>query len=453
MPYEGQRAGKTGYVSFFEEELTRFLSECHYLKTSNPDAQSAVIAHKVAIKPVELTRKWLWASDGSRYVAAVQDGAPTTRVGYIKVSHVGFEWESYRQMQKHHTRYVDPFAISTLRDAIQTTVWMLPGSNIQYKHATTALQGFRLRLHELMRSRLNDGSASFYDTLFLLRGLSTKQTQAGLLFVRDCPQCGHRHEGAGISFSVYTEGVNCRNCGQPVFASDILGLHREFEEHGTNEMVFNRVMALLEVLMLAQRLESADYAETILFVDGLLGMYGESSWICRGLLRLYLKQKALAKAQGRSVPLVVGIAKTGQLMNHANAIYGDLEANDVLPLSLNYRRTVLHQAVDDPHRPFFSTRWGQEFIWRTGQGQPIVISVPFWTDEVDANRETIHEVDKYPELAEIIGGLNQLDCALYPSAFLPIVLAHEEASIAWEPGGRLLTEATRRALSAGEDRA
>jgi hypothetical protein len=443
--------------SQIKKELDSFLKNCHYLKVANPDDLAAIQPYKIHINPTPVNHKWLWASDGSRYIAAVQDGGPTTRVGYIKVSHVGFAWSDYTSLKPEKARFVNPFAISKLREAIKTSVWMLPGSNIKYKLATTAFQGFRVRLHELFQStKIEAHYPSLYHTLFSLRSYARrKPEEAQRLFVKECPQCYHRHEGDGLCFTPDSDGLPCAHCGQLIYPSDVLGLHKEFEEHGANDGLFTRAMSVLELFLLAQRWEYEkieEVAETIFFADGLLGVYGESAWLCKGMLQAYLKVRIKAKEKGLKPPLVIGIAKTGQLMNHAQAIVGDLLANDLIPLSLSYRRNILHQSVDDIHRPFFSSRWGQDFIWRSSQGMPVVLSVPFWTADMDTHGEKIHEAQNYPELPEILGALNSVDCALYPSAFLPIVLAHEEASIAWEPGGRLLTEATKRALLAGDDR-
>jgi hypothetical protein len=456
MPYIGQAASKISHSSFFEAELEKFLSHCNYLKTLTPEEHALAAAHKVHIEPTPMTRNWLWSSDGSRYVASVQDGAPTTRIGYIKVSQVGFTWSEYVNLLPINKRFVDPFAVAKLRDAIKSVMWMLPGSNIKYKNADTAYESFRLRLHELFLSTQLNDTTTLYDTLFLLRSSSQrrKEDTPGTLYIQECPQCHHKHDNGGICFHPTDNGLPCAHCGKNIYASDVLGFHLEFEEHGANEGLFTRVMSALELFLLAHRLysgrtEPSSISNSIFFYDGLLGMYGDCSWLCRGVLCLYHElRRDLIKLQ-LSPPLIVGIAKTGQLMKHAESILSDLGSNDVLPLSLSYRRTVLHQSVDDPRRPFFTSKWGQEFIWRTSAGQPVVLSIPYWTTDLESNRENIHKVENYPSLAEIIGALNSMDCALYPSSFIPVVIAHEEASISWEPGGRLLTEATKRALGAG----
>lgn len=457
MPYLGQRAGKTGHASFFEAELANFLSHCHYLKTLTPEEHAMAEAHKVHIEPSPMTREWLWASDGSRYIASVQDGAPTTRIGYLKVSQIGFAWKDYINLLPKTERFVDPFAVARLREAVKSIVWMLPGSNIKYKDCSSSFESFRLRLHELFLSTsLDENSPKLYQTLFNLRAHSKrrKEDTPQMLFIQECPQCHHKHESGGLCFKPTDNGLPCVNCGRNIYASDILGFHLEFEEHGANEGLFTRVMSVLEALLLTQRLQfnpdnPKALENSIFFFDGLLGLYGDCSWLCRGILSVYHDIRyQLIKLQCKP-PLIVGVAKSGQLMKHAEAIMGDLNTNDVLPLSLTYRRAILHQSVDDVRRPFFGSRWGQEFIWKTSQGQPVVLSLPFWTSDFDSHSETIHRVENYPELPEILGALNGMDCALYPSAFIPVVMAHEEASIAWEPGGRLLTEATKRALGAG----
>lgn len=456
MPYEGQRASKISHTTFFKEELEKFLSHCNYLKTLTDEEHSIVASHKVHIEPSQISRDWMWASDGSRYIASVYDGAPTTRVGYLKVSQIGFPFEDYKNLMPKNSRHVDPISVAKLKDAISSIVWMLPGSNIKYKSADSAYEGFRLRLHELFLStKINESSKSLYSTLFLLRKNSKKNKcdTENHLFIKECPQCHHKHEGDGICFKTTDDGLPCNHCGKYMYASDVLGLHLDFEEHGANESLFTRVMSVLEVMLLAQRLsdksEEDKLSKSIFFYDGLLSLYGDCSWVCHGLLDLYHKVRREFVFKSMGVPIIVGIAKTGQLMKHAEVIMKNLSVNDIVPISLNYRRIVLKQGVDDPRHSFFSGRWGQEFVWKTEQGKPVVISIPFWTGDFEANRETIHKVENYPELAEVIGVLAGMDCALYPSAFVPIVMAHEEASISWEPGGRLLTQATKRALGAG----
>jgi ribosomal protein S27E len=376
-------------------------------------------------------------------------------VGYIKVSHVGFAWADYQDLLSDQ-RFVDPLAVARLREAINTVVWMLPGSNIQYKSALTAREGFRLRLHELLqKTKISKSSISMYHSLFNLYALS-KGTKHSSIFIKECPECHHKHDDSGLCFSVDHDELVCAQCGRPIYASDILGFHQEFEEHGANDGLFTRIMSVLEALLLMQRWDTAMTsdpefaADTLFFYDGLLALYGECSWLCQGLLAGYHKLKGHLIKNGLKPPLVVGVSKTGQLMRHAEAILGDLSANDIVPISLEYRKTLLRQPIDDPQKSIFRSKWGQDFIWRTGQGKPIVFSLPFWTTDVLEHAATIHDASHYPELPEILGALNDMDCTLYPSAFIPIVLAHEEASISWEPGGRLLTEATKRALLSGQ---
>lgn len=451
MPYSGQRAAKTGHSSFFESELDSFLKNCHYLRTITADERAAVEAYKVHLTPTDMTRSKLWASDGSRYVAAVQDGAPTTRIGYIKVAHVGFEWADYLALMPTTDRFVDPFALARIKEALHTVVWMLPGSNVRYKDALTARQGFRFRLHELLSSTKIESLPPLYEALFTLRGLTNpSSTLIPHIHIKSCPECHHTFVGEGLAFDMSSDALTCPSCGQGIYPSDILGFHRDFEEHGSNEALFTRAMSALEALMLAQRLSNgadADLSETLFFFDGLLGVYGEASWLAQALLLQYHDVKKRLQTLGLRPPLIVGIAKTGQLMHHAQAILFELQANDVVPVSLRYREDVLHQRMDGHAHPF-NSKWGQDFIWRSGEGHPVVLSLPFDADVPQRDDDTLHDVSRYPDLPEILGALNTMNCNLYPSSFIPVVLAHEEASIAWEPGGRLLTEATKRALLA-----
>lgn len=453
MPYQRQRAAKTGHSSFFAEELEKFLGNCHYLKTLDSNEQSLVATFKTSVKPSKMSKNWMWASDGSRYIASVKDGAPTTRVGYIKVSHVGFSWEDFVEISSSSSRFVNPLAVANLRSAVKTIVWMLPGSNIRYKSATTARDGFRLRMHELLEStKISDDAFSLYETLFKIKDYATHGMKKELNFhLRECPECGHLHSGSGLMFNIDCLALPCENCGNYIYASDILGFHREYDEHGINDGVFTRIMSFLEIMMLARRLDGDEnkysfIADSIFFYDGLLAVYGESSWICKGMLELYLDVKKKIILKGQKPPIIVGIAKSGQLMRHAEAILGCLSPNDIVPLSLEYRRTILKHSIDNKQRPFFQSRWGQDFIWKTEKCQPIVLSLPFWTSDFHSHQDNIHLIENYPELSELLGALNSIDCSLFPSAFIPIVFAHEEASIAWEPGGRLLKEATYRAL-------
>lgn len=435
MPYDGQRAGKTGHTSFFDDELSLFLHNCHYLKYGERK-ENKIVTHAIKkVTPKLNPKSFIWSSDGSRYVSSVYGSAATTRVGFIKVSQVGFSWEDYYDLNPKKGRFVEPFSVSKLRESVNTVLWMLPGSNIKYGNAKTAKQGFRLRLHELME---RDG---FYEVLYQLKNEVAMQ---------GCPECGHRFDSK-IHFHD-SKTFHCPHCEMKVFASDTMGFHKTFEEYGTNEGLYTRMMSAIEAMLFVKKImieSPEDISKTVFIYDGILGMYGETQWMNEGLLKIFLKIKRSLINQGLPPPIVVGVSKTGQLMHHAIGLVKNMESNDVVPLSLNYRRSMLHQDVDNPRMPFFNSRWGQDFIWKTESGQPIVLSLPFWTEELEEHKETIHRIEQYPEIEEVLGILNEFDSSMYPSAFIPIILAHEEASIAWEPGGRLLTESTRKALDAG----
>ena len=457
MPYEGQRASKTGHADFFKAELEDFLGHCQYLKKLSANEISLIPSYTERFLPGSNDYQSLWASDGSRYVASVQDGAPTTRIGYVKVSHIGFKFQDYFNLLPQNSRFTDPFAMAKLRGAIRTCVWMLPGSNVQYKGSFTSKDGFRLRLHELMSGTYSNESKSdpLYHSLIRLRGYSQKNKIDTLhtLHIKECPSCFHRHESHGLSFNFSDTQLPCAHCNQPIYASDVLGFHKEFEEFGSNEGLYTRIMSSLEAILMAQcwfgyAHHPEQVEDVIFFYDGALGVYGESSWLAPGLLKSYLAVKEELLKNHKKPPLVVGISKTGQMVKHAEAISSELMAYDLLPVSLDYRRLLMRQFVDDPHRPFFESRWGQEFVWRSPNGLPVVFSLPFHTSDF-SQKESIHKSVHYPELPTVLAALVQMESALFPSAFIPIVLAHEEASIAWEPGGRLLTEATKKALLAG----
>jgi hypothetical protein len=144
--------------------------------------------------------------------------------------------------------------------------------------------------------------------------------------------------------------------------------------------------------------------------------------------------------QGREVHLV-GIEKTGALVDHTPLIASVLkEPGDYFLPSVRY----LHERIQGV--PFVEAtyrnrvQYGSKIVIRLGPNHVIACNVP--TGEFLLNPS---ESDLYG-LQESMGLLSELLSYSYENALVPIVLANQHASIAFQPASAILADFASRVL-------
>ena len=195
------------------------------------------------------------------------------------------------------------------------------------------------------------------------------------------------------------------------------------------------------------------YQNCVLFFEKKTGILGvlESQEISKPWLGC-----ADLKNMGLEQPVVVGIQKTGYLVDHANLINRFVPSNRIFPVSDDYRYDLINSGITSRGKYGFGseTYYGQDFIYVSPTGRVYVIGLPYpFKSKESANdfpREKV-ELARYPTLDRALSLINYYECDMYSNSLVPIILAHRLTSISATVGGAALDFAAFAALGLQPD--
>ena len=478
MPFDGQLAGKIGHEDILQ----------------NPDVEAFLRDHGDVPRPDETTMVDVFAScprasaftgslppfiiaiDGSYYEAAADQREPSRRVGYLKVGMVALDMNAYGKLGAGSI-YVDPLAVNRLlmSDALSMA---LPGANMKRSEFTSAAEGYRFYVQHYFdgaRTTIGESKDTLLDTLVtLLRYNGDVREHDGEACVRvdgcpngDCPSNERDNSGTKSSPKAYHVPVadrmtRCSECAGLVLIVDAIRIGEAFVESGSNAETYGRTMLASEHLLVAHWIRH--YRENHLqllsqlgfVMDGPLSVSGESAKLHAPMLMLIHDANAALAAEGMDSLLVMGLTKSGMTVEHFTnlnwppaAEHGSASLrNFAFAVTDEYRYKYITPRPRTTNRPFGSeTYYGQDILVRTARGHEFVITLPYPTrtkGEVGfANR---FEVAQYSSAGKAFELLRTLESDLYANALIPVILAHEYASISLVPGGKVLDLATARAM-------
>ena len=273
------------------------------------------------------------------------------------------------------------------------------------------------------------------------------------LMIHKCPTCGQ----GPLTLDDVPEQQVCAFCEADVYPTDCLRLWEEVSDYQSNRAPLSRLMMVLEHLIPVHYMRFfADQAPVLLggmdfFVDGPLAVFGTAAWLHRSIM-IYLDEINQRLRRFNLPPLlVVGLQKTGQVVDHVTFIDRFLPENRLLALDDEYRYKYILAGREAARNGFgYETYYGQDFIYKTSTGRIFVLglSYPFGSKD-GAGGSFIKEkvkFDNYPQLARAIKLVDHFESDLYKNAVIPIALAHRYTSISLEPGGRMLDLLTRKGL-------
>jgi hypothetical protein len=240
-----------------------------------------------------------------------------------------------------------------------------------------------------------------------------------------------------------------------LFVTDALRVWECFNEASTNGESFSRLMLASESLVLAhsllyfKRTKSLALLQNYAFImDGPLSISGEAAKFHAPIMRLINGLSKDMIAQRLTPPLIMGLTKTGIAVDHFKAYDESIPCGTVFPVSDEYRYTnVTGEKVRA--KPFGEEfYYGQDVLLKTKEGRQFLISLPYpWDSKSDAGFKTSRfDLSQYRGVDLAIGIINMFQSDLYENSMVPVILAHEYASISLAPGGKILDLVTARAL-------
>lgn len=462
MPYENEFARKTSHVDFVKNpEVLAFLDSCEYL-TVPSDEEAQQMAAFFQPPPRDDSRplpELALAIDGSPYESSRDERLPSTKIGYLKVGAILFSLQNFNTLR--NGRFVDPFRVSTLQDNNTTLSFVLPSANVLLKGKKNVRDSFRAVLDAQFmglstRFEERNHHTSLRSTLFHLA-----HRRPGVLGTADpfhlkihaCPTC----DKGPVEVEDKQDVQYCPFCGAEVYPTDCLRLWEEVNDFQSNYTALSRLMTVLEHLLPIHYIrfvaDRALFALTRIafFMDGPLAIFGTSAWLHRSIM-IYLQEINAKLLRQRQLPLlIVGLQKTGQVVDHVNLIDRFLPVDRLFCIDDDYRYKYILASRDPAANGFgFETYYGQDFIFKTRSGRTFVFALPYpYAAKDTVGFDFVHEkVDwrHYPTLPVAVRLIEHLESDLYRNAVVPIALAHRFTAISLQPGGRVLDLLTKRGL-------
>lgn len=463
MPFEGEVANKSSHYDIVRNpEVMKFLDGCEYLRIPSVEEASDMAAKFEAPPHADAAHapRTVMAIDGSYYEASISRQFPSTRIGYVKVGAVFIDMTKMSELRVNGGRFVDPFRVAALQDDNSALTFPLPSANIRTAGKTSVRDSFRAEVDAQLlasktRFRDNDYTTSLRTTLFHLASLRTgplATTAPDRLKIHQCPIC----KVGPVELEDIPTQQHCPNCNADVYPSDVLRLWEVVADFQSNVEPMTRFMLQVEHMLPVHYIRHlvhtspAVLGSLAVFVDGPLAVFGQGAWLHAAILRFLGAVNAKLASIGAPPLLIIGIQKTGQVVEHVLAIERFLPDNRISAIDDDYRYQHILAGRDPSTDGFGSeTYYGQDFIYKTPTGKSFVFAIPYpvaqksdWPKFADEKTK----IANYANLGRAVDLVTKLETDLYENAVIPIALAHRFTAISLRPGGRVLDLLTQTAL-------
>jgi hypothetical protein len=450
MPYIGEHASKDGHIPFLKNpEISQFLQNCEYMKIPGEDEAKRISDEFIEIQPGEELPENVIGSDGSCYSEPIQKFFPSTQIGYVKISMVLIKLDKFKNL--YSPKYIDPFEVAELQKNSDSITFALPGSNVKYKNAENVCDGYRLAVYENYIDKKTGFSenTSLKDMMFYLNNL----LEEPLLHVKICPSCGNKID---LVFSYEKDIEKCKICGKNVYFTDALRLHEAVSDFGSTTSSVTRFMNVTEHLLIASFVKMLYekqpelLSKTSFVIDGPLAVFGQSARVHSRLMKFYSDIKKGMENKGLNFPVILGVQKTGVLVEHAVSIGRFLKKRSIKLVDDLYRKKYITGFDNSVENFGHETYYGQDFIYKTKSGKIFVLNIPYpfarkGDKKIFSKNKSVFEY-YMPYLKNALGLIETLEYELYENALIPVALAHKHASISIIPGGKVLDVFTRLSL-------
>ncbi|MER7857943.1 hypothetical protein ABTX61_02475 [Amycolatopsis japonica] len=401
----------------------------HVPAESIQDADS--IRKKVRLRsdfPVPSVRDHLTAAlaiDGSHVVEQVRDGLPSVMYGFAQAAAAYVDLAILESQRAE--RFVDPYEVERAVNTALVTL-DLPVSGAYTRPGVDIATSWREAIDALFRQKkidVNRLDQSLLAILFLLHG---SPDSPAVTVPVNCPTADCKKD-----VPVPSAGIDCDICGVHLFPTDVLRIHEEVGEEGTNQSALGRLMSVVELLVLVglatllwEQSRHKVLPTTLFIVDGPLAVFGTPAKL-RGRALEYFQ--VMGNTAPGKAPYVCGIEKTGALVDYAR----QLARHDLLKPGelLVCDEEIIARVVNANNARAYGkeTYWGRKFVYRALDGRVIVPTVPPPTGApYDANGGKADPAD-YPTLPAILDVIDRTGSSMYVDGIIPVAAAHGQAAI------------------------
>ncbi|MFI5486836.1 hypothetical protein ACIBXA_15515 [Micromonospora echinaurantiaca] len=393
--------------------------------------------------------------DGSDSEVEATREYPTIKVGYIRVAGSLLDIEKLKSSRSNGV--VNPIELRRSYDAYAFDA-ALPGSGLVLP-GSSGRDTWRQEIDRFLRDSTIDNRSkdnpnvpdlTLADALLMMHGSPGRP--ATDIPIRTCPTCAHKFE-PGAEPRVTKDGSACPECNGSLYLGDVLRTHDEYVEEGSNQTSMTRVMVISERLMTLGYMDSfvAEYdnpdeilRRTIFITDGPLALFGVVAPLKRRLTEYHSALHKWGQSKGVTVPLLVGIEKSGRFVEHAELIKELIPKGYVMNLTTKYINRITGRPANHVYGK--DEFYGRRFVYRTNAGDPLVITVPPRAGVLPYEGEGAEDFASYPTLRTVCEVLDRVRTRLYPNAVIPVALAHNAASLPLGVGHSVLRAMAQRGI-------
>lgn len=381
------------------------------------------------------------AVDGSYVVERVRDGLPSVLYGFAQAA-AAYVDLGVLETQKSE-RFVDPYEIDRAVNTALVTL-DLPVAGAYTREGVDIATSWREAIDQLFRAKrieVNRLNQTLLELLYLLHG------QPGMPATTVPVNCATSDCNKDVP--VPPAGGECDACGGRLFPTDVLRIHEEVGEEGSNQSALGRLMSVVELLVLvglATLLWEQSRVEllptTLFIVDGPLAVYGPPAKLRGRALDFF---QAMSRTTPGDGPFVCGLEKSGAMVDYARQLarHEVLAPGELLICDEGIIRRVTNAANARAYGK--ETYWGRKFVYRALDGRVVVPTVmPAAGAPYDANGGQPDPKD-YPTLPAILDVIDRTGSSMYVDGIIPVAAAHGKAAFPIGVGTDVLRlVATRR---------
>lgn len=364
------------------------------------------------------------AIDGSYVVERIRDGLPSVLYGFAQAAAAYVDLTIMESQAAE--RFVDPYEVERAVNTALVTL-DLPVAGAYTREGVDIATSWREAIDGLFRGKkvqVNRLDESLLDLLFLLHG--RPGAPASRLPV-NCPT-----EDCQKDVLVPAAGVECIACNEWLYPTDVLRIHEEVGEEGSNQSALGRLMSVVELLVLVGLAtllwEQSRYEllpRTLFIVDGPLAVYGPPAKLRARALEYF---QCMDAGTPGDAPYLCGLEKTGAMVDFARQLarHEILQPGEVLVCDQEILARVTNATNVQAYGK--ETYWGRKFIYRALDGRVVVPTVmPAVGAPYDANGGQPDPKD-YPTLPAIIDVIDRTGSSMYVDGIIPVAAAHGKAA-------------------------
>ena len=446
--------GKTSHIEIVQNpDVVEFLKSCTFMREPTGEEIEEIVNSFNSISGFENEKlpENLITINSSSYEAHVREDIPYTNIGFVKLVSTLLKNNEFLKLKE--TKFVDPFQVASLMDKKETISFVLPSSNVRYGDCETTVESFRKAMEDFFdKTRENeDRQTSLKSTLFWLASYADNN-DINKIILHKCPydDCDNKNV---VVYDIEEE-QNCPVCGRPIYATDRLRLYEEIDDFApTNQGALGRFEKVIRHIYLAHlirliRKNNKENSLSVLnnlafIINGPLAIMGTAAWIHGCLMKIIYEINCELRAKGYSDLLVLGIINEGQTVySYAQLIQKHILNQSILCVSDDFRDKYINFNRKPSSTTFGSeTYYGQDFIWKTKNGNIIVFNLPYFTEDKSTKlsfKTLKSDFTKYNNLRRALILLNEMRSDMDDTSIIPLVASKKYTVIGMEPGTKVL---------------